>query len=225
MSSKLKLSFVLSSILAVSSCTTVNPYTGESQTSKVAKGSMIGAAIGVLAGVLTGDDAKERKKRALKLAGIGAVAGGGVGYYMDVQEAKLRKELEATGVSVTRNGDNITLNMPSNITFEVNQTALKPSFSEVLGSVSKVLQKYKSTVIQVAGHTDSDGSDSYNQLLSKQRAQTVADHLMGLGIQPVRIETVGFGEQYPITSNDTQEGKAQNRRVELTLVPVAEEVS
>jgi outer membrane protein OmpA-like peptidoglycan-associated protein len=223
MSNKFKLSTALCTVLALSGCTTLDPYSGESKRSNASSGAMIGAAVGVLAGVLTGDNAKERKKRALKMAGIGAVAGGGVGYYMDVQEAKLRKELEATGVSVTRNGDNITLNMPGNITFDVNQSGLKPSFKPVLSSVSKVLQEYKSTIIQVAGHTDSDGSDSYNELLSKQRAQSVTNELLSLTIDPVRIETVGFGESYPIASNDTQEGKAMNRRVELTLVPVSEE--
>jgi outer membrane protein OmpA-like peptidoglycan-associated protein len=141
---------------------------------------------------------------------------------MDVQEAKLRQQLENTGVSVTRDGDNIILNMPSNITFEVNKSDVKPSFGEVLYSVSLVLKEYKSTMIEVAGHTDSTGSDSYNQMLSQQRAHAVSSILMQNGIQSVRIDTVGYGEGRPIASNATATGRQQNRRVELTLLPYVE---
>jgi outer membrane protein OmpA-like peptidoglycan-associated protein len=158
-------------------------------------------------------------ERALAGAGIGAIAGGGVGYYMDTQEAKLRQQLENTGVSVTRNGENIILNMPSNITFEVDRADLRPDFVEVLHSVSLVLKEYKSTIIEVAGHTDSTGSDSYNQLLSQQRAQAVSNVLIQDGVEPVRIDTVGYGETRPIAPNNTAGGRQQNRRVELTLLP------
>jgi outer membrane protein OmpA-like peptidoglycan-associated protein len=158
-------------------------------------------------------------ERALAGAGIGAIAGGGVGYYMDTQEVKLRQQLENTGVSVTRQGENIILNMPSNITFEVDRSDLRPDFVEVLHSVALVLKEYKSTIIEVAGHTDSTGSDSYNQLLSQQRAQAVTDVLIRDGVQPVRIDTVGYGESRPIASNNTPQGRQQNRRVELTLLP------
>ena len=210
-------------ILVLSSgCTTINPYTKEEQTSKAAKGAMIGAAAGAIAGLLSSDSSRKRKERALKLAGIGAITGVSVGYYMDVQEAKLRQELENTGVSVTRDGDNIILNMPGNISFNVNKTDLKPGVVEVLVSVSKVLKEYQSTMIEVAGHTDSDGSQSYNQLLSQQRAQSVTNQLVKAGVKPVRIATVGFGETAPIASNSTSSGKAQNRRVELTLLPYTE---
>lgn len=209
-------------LVLCSGCTTINPYTKEEQTSKAAKGAMIGAAAGAIAGLLSSDSSRKRKERALKLAGIGAITGVSVGYYMDVQEAKLRQELENTGVSVTRDGDNIILNMPGNITFNVNKTDLKPGVVEVLGSVSQVLQEYQSTMIEVAGHTDSDGSQSYNQLLSQQRAQSVTNQLVKAGVKPVRIATVGFGEGSPIASNSTSAGKAQNRRVELTLLPYTE---
>jgi outer membrane protein OmpA-like peptidoglycan-associated protein len=173
-------------------------------------------------GIATSKDKKQRKERALKGAGIGAITGGGVGYYMDVQEAKLRQRLQNTGVSVTRSGDNIILNLPGNITFEVDKTQVKPDFVEILASVALVLKEYKSTMIEVAGHTDSTGSDAYNQLLSQQRAQAVSNILIRDGVAAVRIDTVGYGETRPIASNSTPQGRQQNRRVELTLLPYVE---
>ncbi|MED5387267.1 MAG: OmpA family protein [Pseudomonadota bacterium] len=203
-------------------CSTINPYTGEKQTSKAGIGAGIGAVTGALIGIATSDSAKERKERALKGAGIGAVAGGGVGYYMDVQEAKLRQKLEGAGVSVTRDGDNIILNMPGNLTFDTDSSTVKSSFRPVLDAVSEVLKEYKSTMIQVAGHTDSTGGDKYNLMLSQQRAQSVANVLAGYGVQQVRMDIVGFGETQPIASNSTASGREQNRRVELTLLPYTE---
>lgn len=198
-------------------CTTVNPYTRETQTSKAVKGAGIGAAAGAVVGLLTKGDKLEN---ALIGAGVGALAGGGVGYYMDVQEAKLRQKLEGTGVSVTRVGDNITLNMPSSITFALNSADLNAGFYNALGGVAMVLKEYNKTVIEVAGHTDSTGSDQYNQQLSQRRASSVATYLTGQGIDSQRLLTVGAGESYPIASNDTEAGRAQNRRVELTIVPI-----
>ena len=203
-------------------CSTINPYTGEKQTSKAGMGAGIGAVTGALIGIATSDSAKERKERALKGAGIGAVAGGGVGYYMDVQEAKLREKMEGAGVSVTRDGDNIILNMPGNLTFDTDSTTVKPSFRPVLDAVSEVLKEYKSTMIQVAGHTDSTGGDKYNLMLSQQRAQSVANILSGFGVEQVRLDTVGFGETQPIADNGSASGRQQNRRVELTLIPYEE---
>jgi outer membrane protein OmpA-like peptidoglycan-associated protein len=222
MKKKLALASLVASAIVLQACTTIDPYTREEKTSSATKGAAIGAAVGAVLGIATSKDKKKRKERALKGAGIGAITGGGVGYYMDVQEAKLRQQLENTGVSVTRNGDNIILNMPSNITFEVNKSDVKPHFAEVLHSVSLVLNEYKSTMIEVAGHTDSTGSDSYNQMLSQQRAQSVSSVLMQSGVQPVRIDTVGYGESRPIASNATDAGRQQNRRVELTLLPYRE---
>jgi outer membrane protein OmpA-like peptidoglycan-associated protein len=219
MSKKLALSTAIATLMTLQACTTVDPYTREEKTSKATQGAAIGAAVGAIIGIATSDSKKERKERALKGAGIGAIAGGGVGYYMDVQEAKLRQQLENTGVSVTRNGENIILNMPSNITFEVNKSNLRPEFIDVLHSVSLVLKEYKSTMIEVAGYTDSTGSESYNQMLSQQRAQAVSNVLIADQVNPVRIDTVGYGETRPIASNNTPEGRQLNRRVELTLLP------
>lgn len=205
--------------LAVSGCSTVNPYTGEKQTAKATTGAMIGAAAGAILGAATADKSK-RKERALKGAGIGAIAGGGVGYYMDTQEAKLREKLQGSGVSVTRDGDNIILNMPSAITFDVNSSALKPNFFNVLDSVSLVLKEYESTLVTVAGHTDSSGADDYNMTLSQQRSQTVAQYLNNHGVVAERLAAVGYGESRPVAGNDTADGKARNRRVEITLDPI-----
>ncbi|MEJ2404059.1 MAG: OmpA family protein [Candidatus Thiodiazotropha sp.] len=213
---------LVAGLVTLQACTTVNPYTQEEETAKATTGAVIGAVAGAVLGIATSKDKKQRKERALKGAGIGAIAGGGVGYYMDVQEAKLRQRLQNTGVSVTRSGDNIILNLPGNITFEVNKTQVKPDFVEILGSVALVLKEYKSTMIEVAGHTDSTGSDAYNQLLSQQRAQAVSNILIRDGVAAVRIDTVGYGETRPIASNSTPQGRQQNRRVELTLLPYVE---
>lgn len=201
----------------VSGCTTVNPYTREDQTSKAVKGAGIGAAAGAVVGLLTKGDKLEN---ALIGAGVGAIAGGGVGYYMDVQEAKLRQKLEGTGVSVTRMGDNITLNMPSSITFALNSSDLNAQFYNALDGVAMVLKEYNKTVVEVAGHTDSSGSDQYNQALSERRAQSVASYLSSHGVQGSRLITVGAGEGHPVASNDSEQGRAANRRVEMTIVPV-----
>jgi outer membrane protein OmpA-like peptidoglycan-associated protein len=212
-------SLMLAGAVTLAGCSTINPYTGEKQTSKATSGAAIGAVSGALLGIATSDTAKERKERALAGAGIGAIAGGGVGYYMDTQEAKLRQKLEGTGVSVTRQGDRIILNMPGNVTFATDSTNVQSNFRPVLDSVSEVLKEYKSTMIQVAGHTDSTGGERYNMLLSQQRAQAVAQVLQGYGVQAVRIDTVGFGETQPVADNGTASGRQQNRRVELTLIP------
>jgi outer membrane protein OmpA-like peptidoglycan-associated protein len=222
MGSKTKKSlFAIAGIAAIlSGCETLDPYTGESETSKATKGALIGAAAGAVAGLMSGDDAVERRQHALIGAGVGALAGGAVGHYMDQQEAKLRAELQGTGVSVTRDGDNITLNMPGNVTFDTDSAALRPQFFSVLNSVGKVLTEFDQTVVEVAGHTDSTGSDSHNLNLSQRRANTVGEYLYTQGIMDQRIITIGLGEHHPIADNSTSEGRQLNRRVEITLVPV-----
>lgn len=211
--------------IGLSGCQTYDPYTGEEKVSNTAKGAGIGAGIGaVLAYVINKDESsKKRKRRMLEAAGIGAIAGGGVGYYMDSQEAKLRKTLRSTGVSVEREGDNINLIMPGNITFASAGHDLNGDFYEVLDSVVLVLQEFEKTVIVVAGHTDSVGSGEYNQALSERRANSVAQYLLSQKIVPARIETVGFGEDAAIADNGSAEGRSLNRRVELSLLPIAED--
>ena len=204
---------------SLTSCTTINPYTGEQQTAKATTGAVIGAVAGAIVGAATADKEK-RIERALKGAGIGAITGGGAGYYMDVQEAKLRQKLVKTGVSVSRNGDQIILNMPGNITFDTNSTALKADFLNTLNGVILVLQEYQSTLVTVEGHTDSVGAETYNQTLSEKRAKSVSDYLQTKGVVVERLGIIGHGERIPAADNDTTEGRAQNRRVELVLDPI-----
>ena len=214
------LCMLLATATVLVGCTTLDPYTREEKTSKATKGALIGAAAGAVVGLVSGDDAVERRQRALLLAGVGALAGGAVGYYMDRQEAKLRQELEGTGVSVTRIGDNITLNMPGNVTFATDSSDLNGNFYSVLDSVGKVVNEYEQTVIEVAGHTDSRGSESYNQSLSERRAGSVANYLQSRDVLGERVITVGMGELRPVADNTTAAGQQANRRVELTLVPL-----
>jgi len=215
-----KLGWAILVVFLVSSCTTLDPYTREEKTSNATKGAVMGAAAGAAVGLISGDDSAERKKRALILAGVGAVAGGGVGYYMDQQEMKLRQQLEGTGVSVTRIGDNITLNMPGNVTFGFDSGDISADFYPVLNSVDVVLKEFDKTFVEVAGHTDSTGSAQYNQGLSERRAQSVAAYLESRQVRPERLITVGAGEDHPVANNATSDGQALNRRVEITIVPV-----
>ncbi len=206
----------------VSGCKTLDAYTREEQTSSATKGALIGAAAGVVVGLISGDDAVERRQHALIGAGIGALAGGSIGYYMDKQEAELRAELEGTGVSVARNGDNITLNMPGSVTFATNSSDLSPAFFSVLNSVGKVLAEYEQTVVEVAGHTDSTGRESYNQGLSERRATSVSSYLSAQGVISQRLITLGMGEVRPVADNSSASGRQSNRRVEITMVPVTQ---
>ncbi|MCK4708245.1 MAG: OmpA family protein [Gammaproteobacteria bacterium] len=211
---------------SISGCQTLDAYTGESKTSSATKGGAIGAGIGALVGYISAKDksSRDRRKAILVGAGVGGVAGAGVGVYMDRQEAKLRSQLEGTGVSVTRNGDEVILNMPGNITFATGKSTLNPNFGEVLDSVVLVLNEFNQTLIEVAGHTDSVGSTQSNQKLSYYRATSVGNYLVDSGqISFDRVMTVGRGEGRPVASNKTATGRSQNRRVELTLIPVEKE--
>ncbi len=197
-------------------CTT-DPYTGERQVSKTAVGVAAGAAVGAAIGAATG---RNRAKRAAIGAGAGALAGGAVGAYMDIQERKLRERLAGTGVSVTREGDNIRLNMPGNITFATDRSEIRSDFYPVLNSVVLVVKEYEKTLLEVTGHADSTGQAMYNQELSERRAGSVGQYLTAQGVMPARVVTQGFGDRFPIMSNDTAEGRQQNRRVELRLIPL-----
>ncbi|AWV07215.1 OmpA family protein [Marilutibacter maris] len=196
------------------------PQEQRSGMSRTQKGALIGALAGVAAGLLSGDDATERRQRALVGAGIGGLAGGAIGNYQDRQERALREQMAGTGVDVIRQGDNITLNMPSNITFDFDKSDLKPGFYPVLDDVANTLRQYDQTIVEVAGHTDSVGSDAYNQQLSERRAASVGNYLMSRGLMRDRFILIGAGEGHPVASNETDSGRAQNRRVEITLVPV-----
>ncbi|HSX49558.1 MAG TPA: OmpA family protein, partial [Cellvibrio sp.] len=213
--------YILAIILsfAIIGCTTTDPYTGEQKASNTAKGAGIGAVAGAVLGAATGNNADDRRDRALKGAAIGGVIGGGVGNYMDRQEAKLRQELQGTGVQVRREGDNLFLVMPGNITFASNSADIRSDFFPVLNSVAKVLAEFNKTSIKVTGHTDSTGGDKINQPLSENRADSVAMYLRSQKVSSARIQSYGYGSRYPVASNDTPSGREANRRVELELVP------
>ena len=208
---------ILAGTMMISACST-DPYTGERKSSSTAVGAGIGAVMGALGGAIVGGDNK--RKSMLIGAGIGALAGGGVGFYMDRQEAKLREQLRNSGVQVVRDGDNIILNMPGNITFGSNSAAVNPNFEDVLTSVGLVLKEYDKTYVDVLGHTDTSGSDFYNQALSERRAQSVATVLSNEGIIAERFVIKGLGEDYPIADNNNEQGKSLNRRVEIALSPL-----
>jgi len=213
---KSALALVVALAISVSACETTNPYTGEKQTSKTAIGTGVGALGGAVAGALIGGN----RNGALVGAGIGALAGGVAGNYMDKQDAKLRAQLQGTGVSVTRVGNQITLNMPGNVTFATNSSDISNSFYPVLDSVALVINEFEQTYVDVVGHTDSTGSLSLNQRLSEQRAASVTQYLKSQKVLPERLLSRGVGPDYPIAPNDTVEGRAMNRRVEIVLTPL-----
>lgn len=196
----------------MSACAT-DPYTGESKVAKTAWGTGIGAAAGAGIGALIGGE-----KGALIGAGIGGATGAAAGGYMDIQANKLRQKLTGTGVQVARDGDNVRLIMPNSITFNTNESTIKTSANSVLDSVALVAKEYDKTRLQVVGYTDSTGNDKINQPLSERRAAAVANYLALRGVQGSRISSYGAGSSNPIASNATTEGKAQNRRVEITLI-------
>jgi len=202
--------------------TTTNPYTREPQLSKTAGGAMIGAATGAVVGAIAsgGKSSRSKRKSILIGAGVGALTGGAIGAYMDQQEAELRQQLEGTGVSVTRNGNQIHLNMPGNVTFNTDQDAIKSQFYGVLNSVANVLQKYNQSLVDINGHTDSTGGQAHNQALSERRAMSVANYLNGRGVDGRRMSVVGYGPSQPVASNATASGRAQNRRVEIQIAPL-----
>ena len=209
------------SIATFLSACTENAYTGNTQVSKTVVGAGAGAALGALGGLLVGKTTNASTRKSVLIgAGIGALTGGGVGVYMDRQEAALRNELRASGVSVTRQGDTIILNMPSDITFATNQSGIQSAFYPTLSAVSKVLAKYNKTLVNVYGHADSDGDAGYNRQLSEERAVNVAQYLVRGGNRQERFYVVGYGEERPIASNASAAGKAQNRRVEIQIEPL-----
>nr|WP_151442099.1 OmpA family protein [Halomonas lysinitropha] len=207
-------------VLLLAGCATTDPNTGQTQRSQTGTGAAIGAAVGAAAGALSGDGSTSRRDRALIGAAVGAAAGGGIGAYMDRQEEQLRQSTQGTGIGVDRRGDDIVLNMPSEVTFGFDSSDLTPSARNALNDVAAVLQQYPDTLVNIGGHTDSTGDASYNQRLSERRAQAVGSYLSQSGVSGNRLNMRGYGETQPVASNNTEQGRAQNRRVEITLTPI-----
>jgi outer membrane protein OmpA-like peptidoglycan-associated protein len=210
---------VVAASVVLAGCASVQDFGTNPEKQKTRQGTAIGAVGGAAVGLIVGGG----WKGALIGAGVGALAGGMVGNYQDKQEAKLRQQMAGTGVEVVRMGDNLTLSMPGNVTFAFDSAKLNPQFDPVLDKLAQTLIEYNKTVIQIAGHTDSTGSHEYNMKLSLQRADSVKAYLEGHGVPAARLVTLGAGPDYPIASNDTEAGRAQNRRVEITIVPVTQE--
>jgi outer membrane protein OmpA-like peptidoglycan-associated protein len=207
--------------LTLGGCAT---YTGQTNDpndpNRTRNNALIGAGIGAVAGLLSGGNATERRQRALVGVGVGGLAGGAIGAYQDRQEAELRRQTAGTGIEVSRDGDVIKLNLPDGVTFDFGKANLKSQFYPALDNVANTLAQYNQTIVEVSGHTDSVGSDAANQTLSVQRANSVGNYLIGKGLVRERFEIVGFGETQPVASNDTDSGRALNRRVEIRVLPL-----
>ena len=212
----------LAAIGAMTAACTTDAETGNRRISTEA---LLGTGGGAVLGYLLGDILGGRNDRTAKIlgAGIGAVAGGAVGAYMDKQEQDLKRATAGTGVDVIRQGDDLLLRMPSSVTFPVDSYAIQPQFQATLDQVASTLNQYNSTYIDVLGHTDSTGAESYNQTLSQRRAEAVANYIAQRGVARARMATYGYGETQPIADNSTDYGRSQNRRVELKVVPVTQD--
>ncbi len=216
--------FIISTVVAgltMSGCTT-NPITGQSQLSKTAIGAGAGLLLGVAAGAATGNG-KNRNERMLKGAAIGGALGGGVGLYMDRQEKQLREQMQGTGVDVQRNPETgaVDLIMPGAITFATGRSDINPSFAGTLNQLSQTLNANTQQTISVRGYTDNVGAVAFNQQLSQDRANSVANYLVRNGVASTRLQSIGYGMNSPVASNDTEQGRSQNRRVELSINPPA----
>ncbi|EMD82358.1 OmpA family protein [Pacificimonas flava] len=205
---------------ALTACVT-DPVTGERRVNQAVYTGALGAGVGAGLGAILGG--KSNRTEVLVGTGIGAVAGSAVGVYLENQKKKMEEATQGTGIEVTNTGDSLLLNIPSQVTFSSGSYTITPEFRPTLDKVAGVLTEYDRSFVDVYGHTDSDGSDAFNQRLSEQRAESVANYLVQDGVLRQRIATRGFGETQPVASNDTASGKAQNRRVEIKVVPVTEE--
>lgn len=203
----------------LTACTT-NPETGQRGISNTAGGAVIGAGTGALLGVLIGGN---DKRSAAIGAAVGGLAGAGVGRYMDQQEKKLREQTAGTGIEVVRQGDQIQLALPSDISFASGQANIQPQFYQPLNDVASTLNEFPQTAVDIIGHADSQGAEDFNQRLSEQRAQSVQSYLLNQNVRPVRMAAIGYGETRPIADNSTAAGRARNRRVEIILTPIVDE--
>ena len=210
----------IAAMLGAGACTTTDPYSSTPTRNNTGTGAIAGALGGALLGYLTNtSNGEQGRKNALIGAGIGALAGAGVGQYMDRQQRALEAELSGTGVGVARQGDTLVLRMPSDVTFATNQSSLDSRFLPVLDDVARVLNEYDRSMVDVIGHTDASGGDAINQPLSERRATSDASYLMDQGVIRERLYVAGNSSRNPIADNSTVDGKAKNRRVEILIRP------
>ncbi len=212
-------SLCLVSLVATSACVT-DPNTGHKKVSRTAIGVGAGVVTGIAFGGLIGGGTGR-----IIGAGIGGIVGGSIGYLMDKQIKELKEQTAGSGVEVRAvdDGQAILVNLPNGVTFDTDSTVIKPGFAATLDTIAASLNKYPNSLIDVYGHTDSTGSDAYNQTLSENRARVVADYLVSRGVAMARIRSTGFGKTQPVASNDTPEGRSANRRVEIKIVPVSQD--
>lgn len=209
------------SVLALSACTNPDTMANNNDFNKTKTGAAIGAAAGAVAGLISGDNSKERRQNALKGAVIGAAGGAAIGNSLDRQAADLRADLGDDRVQITNTGDRLIVNMPQDILFATDSAVLRSDLQRSLQAVAGNLQAYPNSTVQVLGHTDSTGDAAYNQRLSQDRANAVVSVLTGAGVPFQRLQAIGRGETQPVATNQTDAGKAQNRRVEIVILPTA----
>jgi outer membrane protein OmpA-like peptidoglycan-associated protein len=215
MTLKLPATAALCAVLGLSACNDPARLTADG-TSKTGQGALFGGLLGAGIGALVADDSS---KGALIGAAAGAIAGGAYGNHLDQQEAELRAQLANDGITITNTGDRLIVSLPQDITFGTDSFTVRPALRSDLTKVADNLLRYPDSSVQIIGHTDSDGEAAYNATLSERRAGAVADVLQSGGVTFDRLQTAGFGEAQPVASNLTEEGKAQNRRVEIVVIP------
>ena len=211
---RLTLSVTAAALLGLAACATPIPTAELDQTRQ---GALIGAGVGAVTGALTGDDREERIERAAIGAAVFGAAGAGIGYALDRQEAELRAQL-GNG-TVVNNGNQLVVTLPNDILFGFDSAAVGIQSQNDLRAVAASLNRYPNSVVNVIGHTDNVGAAAYNQSLSEQRARAVANVLIGAGVSAGRVNVVGRGEDQPVASNQADQGRAQNRRVEIVITP------
>lgn len=206
-------------LIAAACCTALVGCQTVQENQRTAIGAVAGAAIGAAAGTLVGGN---DRRNALVGAGIGLLAGAAVGQYLDQQQRDLEAGLAGTGAEVERQGDQLLVNLPSQITFGVDSANIQPQFQNALNNVAATFNKYPESYVDVIGHTDSTGAETYNQDLSERRAGSVAGYLSNQGVNSARMASFGQGETQPVADNNTAEGRQANRRVELRITPATQ---
>lgn len=220
-STKTYIAATLAGVLALGACTDPGRIGAgpNDPNQKTKNGALIGAGAGALIGALSEGDG-DRDKGAVRGALLGAAIGGGVGYSLDKQEADLRRALDSN-VVITNTGDRLIVTLPQDILFATGSSNVQPGLIDDLQALASNVQVYASSTLQIVGHTDSDGDAAFNQTLSEGRARAVGNVLLQNGVPQSRLQTFGRGESQPIASNLTPQGKSQNRRVEIVILPNA----